>query len=109
VSPTGELIKEIRVVSASRARTGTLSATYGSGDFPLHTDTAFWPVPARYVVFQLRGDTRRSTTILSFDDFFRQCDKRTFLLAESSVWLVRTRSASFYSPNETSRQLRLAI
>jgi hypothetical protein len=96
-SPTGELVKEIRITPASNARTGTLSAAYGDGEFPLHTDTAFWPVPARYIVLRVRGDTRRPTTISSFEDLSQECGGHSLLvLAEKSIWRVRTRSASFY-------------
>jgi alpha-ketoglutarate-dependent taurine dioxygenase len=98
VSPTGELVKEIKVTSAALARAGTLTANHGAGEFPLHTDTAFWQMPARYVVLRVRGDTRRATTILPFEDLLRRCGSRALGLLQSSVWLIKTRTASFYSP-----------
>jgi alpha-ketoglutarate-dependent taurine dioxygenase len=95
-SPTGELVKEIRITSRPMARPGTFSSAYGCGEFPLHTDTAFWPVPARYVVLRVQGDTRRCTKVRAFEDVFRECEKHSRALTEQSVWLVRARSASFY-------------
>lgn len=97
VSSNGELVKELRVVPSFRARTGTLSKRYGRGEFPLHTDTAFWPEPARYLVMKARGDTRRCTTVLSFAELFEKCGCRWRALADSAIWLVRTTSESFYS------------
>src|ERR1700733_14506048 len=63
MSPTGQLIKEIKITSKLLARPGTLSAAHGRGAFPLHTDTAFWPIPARYLMLRIQGDARRPTTV----------------------------------------------
>ena len=95
-SPTGELVKELTPTLRADARKGTLSDTYGTGLFPLHTDTAFWPVPSRYVVLRVRGDIRRHTTVLTFADLLREGTAELYALAERSVWLVRTPSKSFY-------------
>lgn len=96
-APTGELVREIRAMPAVDTKTGSLTATFGTGRFPLHTDTAFWPIPARYLVMRVHGDVRRPTTVRSFQDLFRRCPKHSLRLAEESTWLVRTPSTSFYS------------
>jgi hypothetical protein len=96
-SPTGEVVKQIRVISASQARPDTLSAVHGIAEFPLHSDTAFWPLPARYVVLRVYGDVRRQTIIRPFEDILGKGDNRLRVLAETSVWVVRTPSAHFYS------------
>src|SRR5215831_5432903 len=36
--------------TAETAYAGSLSTTYGLGSIPIHTDTAHWPVPCRYLV-----------------------------------------------------------
>ncbi len=95
-SPTGELIKELRPTASSLAWPNTLSAAHGTGAFPLHTDTAFWTTPARYVVLRARGDIRRHTIIRSFHDCFEEGGARLRILAERSVWLARTGACSFY-------------
>ena len=43
---TGEFVMELRILPCSEGAPKTLSATFGTGGFPLHTDTAFWAVPA---------------------------------------------------------------
>jgi hypothetical protein len=96
-APTGELVKRIPVTSASHAKRRTLSAAHGSEEFPLHTDTAFWPVPARYVVLRAVGDLRRYTTIRSFEHLFNAGRDSLLDLVKGSVWVVRTPSTSFYS------------
>lgn len=86
--PNGEMIKEIRVTPSSKAPPGSQSALYGTGPFPFHTDTVFWPVPVRYVVLRASGDTRRPTTTLSFARLIHECGAGFQALAERSVWLV---------------------
>jgi alpha-ketoglutarate-dependent taurine dioxygenase len=95
-SPNGELVKEIRRFAANEAPPGSQSRIYGTGSFPLHTDTVFWPLPVRYVLLRARGDTRRPTTVMSFTDLLRDCDARFHSLAESSVWLAGANSRRFY-------------
>ncbi len=95
-SPNGEMIKEIRVTKCSEARPGTQSALFGTGPFPLHTDTVFWPVPVRYVVLRAHGDIRRPTTVMAFDGLLQECGPRARALAEKSVWLAGTTSRRFY-------------
>lgn len=95
-TPNGELVKEIRRIPPDEASEGSQSAIYGAGPFPLHTDTAFWPIPVRYVLLRGYGDTRRPTTVMRFSDLLRECDPRFHALAKSSVWLVRTGTKRFY-------------
>lgn len=95
-SQTGELVKELVPTFPAAARKGTLSETYGNGPFPLHTDTAFLPVPRRYVLFRVLGDFRRHTTVLQFVDVFRKSATQVSTLAERSIWQVRTPSSNFY-------------
>jgi hypothetical protein len=95
-SPSGELVKELTPTQQSKARRGTLSGTYSMGPFPLHTDTAFWPIPSRYIVLRVRGDIRRYTTFLTFVDLFREGPADLCALVDRSVWLVRTPPRIFY-------------
>lgn len=57
----------------------SFSYHYGVGSFPLHTDTSFWILPARYIFFYSREKFDTSTTILSsidtltiFQDFYKE-------------------------------------
>jgi hypothetical protein len=95
-SPTGEVVKELTPRKAEKARPGTLSATHGLDQFPFHTDTAFWPVPARYVVMRVVGDTRRPTIVWPFIELLRMRDSGLTALAERSIWLARTSQSRFY-------------
>jgi alpha-ketoglutarate-dependent taurine dioxygenase len=95
-SPNGEVVKEIRVTAASEAPPGSQSSLYGTGPFPLHTDTVFWPVPVRYVVLRAHGDLRRPTTVMPFSRFLQELNASFSTLMERSVWLAGTKSRRFY-------------
>ena len=97
VSPMGELIKELRPTKNADARPNTLSHRYGTGEFPLHTDTAFWPLPAKYVLLRaVAGGTRRQTCIMSFDCLLQSCQRSILNLIEKSVWKVNSIRTRFY-------------
>lgn len=94
-APTGELVKRL-IPKTSGTIPGTLSSTFGMGAFPLHTDTAFWPLPCRYIVFRVTGDVRRHTTLMSFSELLESCPPDKHSLFISSVWLAGAPSKSFY-------------
>lgn len=96
-SPSGKLVKELRPQETKDARENTLSSKYGTGNFPLHTDTAFWPVPARYLVFRVHGDVRRPTIVRPFEDVLDRGGSKLSSLIERSVWIVRTPFVQFYA------------
>lgn len=95
-SPTGELIKVLTPTSPANARRHTLSSHYGIGSQPLHTDTAFWELPVRYVVFSVRGDKRRPTELLSFDAAISALGMPERSLIDRSVWRALFGVRSFY-------------
>ena len=95
-SPNGEMVKEISVSAAATALPGSQSALHGRGPFPLHTDTVFWPLPVRYVLLRGTGDTRRPTTVLSFERLIERCDERIAKLAGRSIWLAGAKVKPFY-------------
>lgn len=95
-TPNGELVKEIRRVPTEEAPPGSQSSIYGTGSFPLHTDTVFWPLPVRYVLLRGYGDTRSPTTVMSFSDLVREYDAQFHVFAQRSVWVVGAGSKRFY-------------
>lgn len=95
-APNGELVKQIRRTDAEKAPSGSQSSIYGTGSFPLHTDTVFLPLPVRYVLLRGYGDTRRPTTVKSFPKLLQECDLKIQKLARNSVWLVRAGNNRFY-------------
>jgi alpha-ketoglutarate-dependent taurine dioxygenase len=95
-SPTGELIKILAPTPTADAPRQTLSSQYGTGPQPLHTDTAFWAVPVRYVVLSVRGDKRRPMELLNFDDAISVLGTSERSLVDRSVWCARPGIGNFY-------------
>ena len=93
-SPTGELIKRITPQTSEQSRPGTMSDQYGLEAFPFHTDTAFWPTPARYVLLKAEGDIRRNTCLLSIPDLISKAGIPEKV--KSSIWKIRTPQHAFY-------------
>lgn len=88
---SAELLRLIRPQGADSAKPNTLSSRYGLGAFPFHTDTAYWPTPARFILFHCvsPGAGDRPTILI---------DPRGWVLSESArrllcneVWRVTTR------------------
>lgn len=85
-SPTGDLVRKLTPKDSIEAIPGSLSDIYGKADFPLHTDTAFWPTPARYLVMRVTGDTRRPTIVTPLPQPFASIIGPEGV---SSVWIIR--------------------
>jgi hypothetical protein len=93
--PNGEIIKEIKRKNKNESFHGSQSSIYGHGPFPLHTDTVFWPLPARYVIFHAIGDVRRPTTFMKFSDLIPN-DSSFSKIAQKSIWYVGPNHNRFY-------------
>ena len=95
--PRSDLIDRLRPARAESARLPSLSRRYGTGAFPLHTDTAHWPTPARYilVVCLHPGRLRRGTLLVQFPSL--QFNRQEEVVLRSGVFLVRNARASWYS------------
>jgi alpha-ketoglutarate-dependent taurine dioxygenase len=94
-APNNEIVKQIRQIPKEKALPESQSSIYGTGPFPLHTDTVFWPLPVRYVLFRAYGDIRRPTTVKSFSELLQKCNKHFHSLCERSIWYVGPQSNRF--------------
>lgn len=95
--PGGGLLDYLRPTTRSMARAASLSRQHGTGAFPLHTDTAHWPVPARYLVLCCLdpGGSDRGTLLLPISDLELSDQDRAVL--NSGVFLVRNARHSWFS------------
>ena len=80
-----------------RTRRPNLTALHGSGAFPLHTDTAHWPVPARYLFLSCfePGEAGRATLVWRFDETVFTGSQLDTLRGEPVLFV--TGRNSFYS------------
>ena len=100
LTPNNEFVKEIRRCEAHLAPKGSQSALYGSGAFPLHTDTVFWGTPVRYVMLRGYGDNRRPTTIQSLIKIKLELGRKGSEQLRRSIWSIHAGTANFYSTAE---------
>jgi hypothetical protein len=82
----GSFIKRLKPRQRLHAAAGTFGSLYGTGPYPLHTDTAHWTNPSRIIVMRVTGDLRRSTTLLSFATVLAKADGAEREDIERSVW-----------------------
>ena len=89
------LIDELRPTAKSEAHPCSLSRHYGTGAFPLHTDTAHWRTPAHYVLLRAAAvdDPCRPTLIL--DSRSLQLNASDRCLLKRAVFAVRSGRSSF--------------
>jgi len=89
------LIDELRPISKSQAQPCSLSAKHGTGAFPLHTDTAHWRRPARYVLLRAVVVDEHSRSTLIKDSRLFQLNALDRCLLKRAVFGVRSGRSSF--------------
>ena len=82
--------------SAASSYRGSLSSLHGLAPLPLHTDTAHWPVPCRYLVMACvdPGPLPAPTVLLDTRAIRLTREQRGALL--NAVFLIRNGRKSFY-------------
>ena len=87
------LTSTLRPIPAAAAAKNTASKSYGTGEFPFHTDVAHWPTPARFIVMGNLDIASQTPTLLldtRTDDVFKEIRP----LARRATWnVVKTRRA----------------
>lgn len=63
--PNGERVYILKPSDGEQSLDGTFSRLYGYSAFPIHTDTAFWSLPARYVIMAMKSSSKCGTSFLS--------------------------------------------
>lgn len=92
-----QLVQALSPVEAKAANPSSLSAQFGTGEFPLHSDTAHWTTPARYIVLACvqEGDNPTPTYILDTESNIFDHEERNAL--SSAIYYVKNGKNSFYS------------
>lgn len=95
--PNGQDVFILRPKLESDSKLGTFSNKHGLLDFPLHTDTAFYKVPARYILMHSAISNSCDTTIIRKIDFWDKLKDTDKKKAERAIYLVKTDSEKFYT------------
>lgn len=84
----GPLVDILRIRSEMEASPWSLSAKFGKGMFPFHTDQAKLLVPPRYIILRCRRlkASRRPTLIHDFKALDLSCEEEKAL--SRSIWVV---------------------
>lgn len=94
--PNGELIAELQPKSKEKAVKDTLSHRHEYGSFPLHTDTAFWSKPARFVILSSKQLSTCSTVIIHQDDIWKRLNSEERKNAEKAIYVIKTPQGQHY-------------
>jgi L-asparagine oxygenase len=87
----------LHVTPAKEARPRSLSATYGEGAFPWHTDMAHIRVPPRFTILRSLSDAGiRPTYLLDSKQIYQTSDEEAVLRNE--IWLVNGGRGRFLTP-----------
>ncbi|MFN3191264.1 MAG: TauD/TfdA family dioxygenase [Aureliella sp.] len=89
----GEPVDELTIRNCDAGRESSLTASYGEGAFPFHTDTAYWTTPARFIALQCVVPGRAT---LLFDSRTWALDEGCWRDFENSVFAVKNGRHSFY-------------
>lgn len=87
-------ISTLKPTPTEAAASATASQTYGTGEFPLHTDLAHWPTPARFIVMgNLSVESQTPTLLLDTRGDIALRDLRS--LAKRAIWEVSKARRAF--------------
>ncbi len=95
--PNGEDIATLKSTDGMNSLTGTFSKIYGLSTFPFHTDTAFWGVPARYIVMGMLTTSQCTTNYISLSDIDKYISGDFLSKARKAIYLVETFEGSKYT------------
>jgi Taurine catabolism dioxygenase TauD, TfdA family len=92
----GRPVEPILPESVETARPGSLSSKYGLRPLPLHTDTAHWNVPCRYLLLACVDPGSVPTPTILLDSRSVQLSDSERLACRSAPFVVRNGRFSFY-------------
>lgn len=88
--PNGEKYDVVVANDGINAKAGSFSQNFGFDEFPLHTDTAFWAIPARLLVMWSPEASTTSTTMLSWGDILDSFSKIEKKILNDAIFKVHT-------------------
>lgn len=95
--PNGEELAVLKSTDGVNSISGTFSNIHGLAAFPFHTDTAFWGVPARYVVMGMLNKSSCTTNFISLNDLKEFITEDFLSKARKSIYLLETIEGSKYT------------
>lgn len=90
----GPLVDRLSPLSQHESKRNSMSAAFGLGAFPFHTDAAYFRIPPRYMLLRMAGSSacERHTLVKDFGDVIASG------MLRRDVWLVNGGRDRFYTP-----------
>ncbi|WP_316840068.1 TauD/TfdA family dioxygenase [Pedobacter gandavensis] len=95
--PNGNLIDQIIPKTKSQSTKNTFSYNYQLEAFPFHTDTAFWNLPARFVLLSNATSSNVATTIIHINQLLASLTDKEKNVMSNAIFLLKTPTANFYT------------
>lgn len=95
--PNGKLIDYLTPKVKTEAKKNTFSYNFEHQKFPLHTDTAFWNLPARFVLMSCEDTSETATTFVTYDEICKILTESELVNLKKSIFLVKTTNKNFYT------------
>ncbi|MEZ5029765.1 MAG: TauD/TfdA family dioxygenase [Saprospiraceae bacterium] len=95
--PNGEVISNISPKAKEASMNGTFSNRFGFEEFPLHTDTAFWSKPVRFVLLSSENVSQTKTLILHKNKIWERLNESDQVTAKQAVYIVKTIHGQHYA------------
>lgn len=86
--PNGDKVACVRPSTGEHSVKGTFSNRHGLSEFPLHTDTAFWSIPARYVVMGMIKKSDCLTSLVEWEEIFSGLTLKSKQYASTATYMI---------------------
>ncbi|GIO64069.1 TauD/TfdA family dioxygenase [Paenibacillus cineris] len=89
------VVSLIKVLNKEEAKVNSLSAIYGKGAFPYHTEAAYRKVPPRYVILRMqRGNDSRPTLL---KELYSNLNDDSLNILKNEIWIYSDNKETFLS------------
>lgn len=95
--PNGNDIDYLKLKNRDEAKENTFSYNFEYEKFPFHTDTAFWDLPARFVLMSCEGISKAKTTFIGYDEIYKALLPSEISELKKSIFLIKTPTKNFYT------------
>jgi hypothetical protein len=92
-----DIFQALKPTTPKQAHPSSLSAQFGTGELPLHMDTAHWTTPCRYVVLACLEPGPSPTPTYLYDCMTSPFDNNETRVLREGLFHVKNGRKSFYS------------
>ena len=94
----GVIVQDVLARDIKNGSRGSFSYTCGYGEFPYHTDTAFWALPARYLILRVEEESDCQTHYALYHDIFSLSDIDLDEYIKRACFILKTFNGQRFVP-----------